>query len=97
MFLPCSLLIQDGFSEDNWKEAVQAVAAAKVREVQIVFNVKSTQRPRTVDTISAGLAQNKFIRKIRLRQVPQEISQSARQTLMTNSGVTYVYMTCELY
>ena len=90
MFLPCSLLIQDGFSEDNWKEAVEAIAATKVREVHMLFNVSSTQKPRVVDTISVGLAQNKFIRDIALQQVPEEIIEQTRQTLKTNSGVTRV-------
>ena len=92
MFLPCSLLIQDGFSEDNWKEAGEAVAAAKVRKVCMWFNDSSTQRSRAVDTISAGLARNKFIREIILRQVPEEIIKRTRQTLKTNSGVTHVVM-----
>ena len=77
-------------SEDNCKEAVEATAAAKVRNVDILFNDRSTQSTRTVDTISAGLALNKFISKIELYQVPEEIIESTRQTLKTNSGVTYV-------
>ena len=93
MFLPCSLLIQDDFSEDNWKEAVEAVAVAKLRKMFMAFNNSSTQRPRVVDTISAGLAQNKFIRDVRLWQVPEEIIERTRQTLKTNSGVTHVYVT----
>ena len=95
MFLPCSLLIQDGFSEDNWKEAVEAIAAAKVRKVNITFNDSSTQKPRAVDTISAGLARNKFIRDITLWQVPEEIIEPTRQTLRTNSGVTHVSVDSE--
>ena len=90
MFLPCSLLIQDGFSEDNWKEAGEATAAAKVRGVFVIFNNSSTQIPRVVDTISAGLAQNQFIREIRLQKVPKEILEPTRHTLWTNSGVTFV-------
>ena len=69
---------------------MEAVAAAKVREVRMMFNVSSTQRPRAVDTISAGLARNKFIREITLRGTPKEIVESTRQTPRTNSGVTDV-------
>ena len=92
MFLPCSLLIQDGFSEDNWKEAGKAIAAAKVRVVEIYFDYRSNTRHRAVETISTRLARNKFIREIRLYQVPEETIDPARQRLRTNSGVKYLYM-----
>ena len=69
---------------------MEAVAAANVRKVNIKFNVSSTQRPSAVDTISAGLAWNKFIREIWLWQVPEEIIEPTRQTLRTNIGVTDV-------
>ena len=69
---------------------MEAIAAAKVREVHMLFDDSSTQRPRAVDTISARLARNKFIIAIRLGQVPEEINELTRQTLMTNSGVTRV-------
>ena len=71
---------------------MEAVAAAKVRKVDMTFNDSSTQRPRAVDTISAGLALNKFIREVRLHKVPEEIIEATRQTLRTNSGVTHVYV-----
>ena len=71
---------------------METVAAAKVREVYMFFNDRSTQRPRAVDTISVGLAQNKFIRDIMLRHVPQEIIEPTRQTLRTSSGVTRVFV-----
>ena len=75
---------------------MEAVAAAKVRKVYMHFGSSSTQRPRAVDTISVGLARNKFIREIRFRQVPKEIIQPTRQTLRTNSGVTHVDVTCTI-
>ena len=71
---------------------MEAVAAAKVRKVDVTFNDSSTQRPRAVDTISAGLALNKFIREVRLHKVPEEIIEPTRQTLRTNSSVTQVYV-----
>ena len=97
MFLPCSLLIQDGFSEDEWKEAEEAVATAKVREVCLVFDDKSSQRSRAVQTITDGLVRNEFIRYITLRQVPEEMTDLVRQTLQTNSGVTHVRVTYEQF
>ena len=69
---------------------MKAIAAAKVRKVDMEFNDSSTQRRKAVDTISAGLARNKFIREIRLYRVPGEIIVRTRQTLTTNSGVTCV-------
>ena len=36
LFLPCSLLIQDGLSEDQWKETEEATASAKVYGVPFV-------------------------------------------------------------
>ena len=90
LFLPCSLLIQDGFSEDQWRVAEEAVATAKVKIVHLWFNEKSTQRQRAVHALTAGLARSTFVRDITLRHVPVEMIESVRQTLSTNSGLTAV-------
>ena len=86
LFLPCSLLIQDGLSEDQWKETEEATASAKVRKVMLWFDV-SRQRSRAVQTISNVLAMNSFITRIELWDVPEEMKESVKQTLKT---VTYV-------
>ena len=95
LFLPCTLLIQDGFSEDEWKEAEEAVATAKVRLVHLVFDDESRQRSRAVQTITDGLVRNEFIRYITLQRVPEEMVETARQTLQTNSGARHVHVTHE--
>ena len=87
LFLPCSLLIQDGLSEDQWKEAEEAAASAKVRTVYLEFDVKSRQRSRAVQSISNGLATNRSITRIELWNVPEEMKESVKQTLKT---VTYL-------
>ena len=96
LFLPCSLLIQDGFSEADWKEAEEAVASAKVEYVWLEFNNKSTQRQRAVHTLTAGLTRSTFVRNIRLWHVPVEMVESVRQTLSTDRRVTRVRVTSEL-
>ena len=83
LFLPCSLLIQDGLSENQWKEAEEAAASAKVRIVQLEFDVNSRQRSRAVQTISNGLARNIFITHTTLLRVPEEMKESVKQTLKT--------------
>ena len=93
LFLPCSLLIQNGFSEEQWVEAEEAVATAKVERVDLWFNEESTQRQRAVHTLTAGLARNTFVRDITLRHVPVEMTESVRQKLSINSGVIYVDVT----
>ena len=90
MFLPCSLFIQDGFSEADWKEAEDAVATARVETVSLNFNNKSTQIQRAVHALTAGLARSTFVRVINLGHVPVKMIESVRQTLHTNSGVTWV-------
>ena len=87
LFLPCPLLIQDGLSEDQWKEAEEAVASAKVRKVVLRFDVNSRQRSRAVQTISDGLAKNWFIRDIILYKVPKEMNEPVKQTLITVMAV----------
>ena len=54
------------------------------------FNDKSNQRQRAVHALAAGLARSTFIRVTILRRVPVEMIESVRQTLSTNSGMTYV-------
>ena len=90
MFHSCSLLIQDGFSEEQWVEAEEAVASAKVEKVYLGFNEESTQRQRAVHTLTAGLARSTFVRGITLSHVPVEMIKSVRQTLSTNRRVTHV-------
>ena len=92
LFLPCSLLIQDGFSEEQWVEAEEAVATAKVESVDLWFNVKSTQRQRAVHALTAGLARSTFVRFINLSHVPVEMIESVRQTLSTNRRVIHVHV-----
>ena len=72
-------------SEDQWKEAEEAAASAKVREVQLSFGVR--QKSRAVQTICDGLATNTFITHIALWNVPEEMKESVKHTLKT---VTYV-------
>ena len=90
LFLPCSLLIQDDLSEDQWKEAEEAAASAKVGMVMLEFDKQSRQRSRAVQTISNGLATNKLIECIILHNVPEEMKESVKQTLKTVTDV-YVY------
>ena len=73
LFLPCSLLIQDGLSEDQWKEAEEAAASAKVKKMWLHFDVNSRQRSRAVRSIRNGLAKNNFIQRNRLLNVPKEM------------------------
>ena len=77
--------------------AEEAVATAKVRKVNLVFDAKSRQRSQAVQTITDGLVRNEFIRDIRLCHVPKEMVETARQTLQTNSGATRVHVTHELF
>ena len=89
LFLPCSLLIQDGLSDDQWKEVEEAAASAKVRKVWLYFGETSRQRPRAVQSISNGLALNKFIGHIELFCIPKDTNETVRQSLTT---VTEVYV-----
>ena len=85
--LPRCLLIQDGLSVDEWKEAEEAATSARVKKVDLPFDVNSRQRSRAVQTISNGLAKNKFIEHVELFGVPKEMKESVKQALKT---VTYV-------
>ena len=86
-----SLLIQDGFSEDEWNEAEEMVATSKVRMVQLVFDRNSIQRPRAIEAISDGLARNKFIQRIVLSNVPEEMETAVRHKLCNFSVTLHVY------
>ena len=82
-----ALLIQDGLSEDQWKEAEEAAASAKVKGVFLYFDLHSRQRSRAVQSICNGLAKNKFIKVITLVLVPGQMQELVKQTLKT---VAYV-------
>ena len=91
VLLPCSLLIQDGFSEEQWMEAVEAVATAKVLSISLWFGDNSTHRQRAVTTITDGLALNKFVRRAQLYRVPEEMHASVKQKLCHSILTVDVY------
>ena len=85
-----SLLIQDGFSEEQWMEAEETVATAKVLRVELWFDVNSTHRQRAVTAITDGLALNKFVRRAELHCVPEEMHASVKQKLCHSIQTVYV-------
>ena len=91
VLLPCSLLIQDGISEEQWMEAEEAIATAKVLRVTLCFDIKSTHRQRAVTTITDGLTLNKFIRSAELVYVPKEMRASVEQKLCHSIRTVDVY------
>ena len=91
VLLPCSLLIQDGFSEEQWMEAEEAIATAKVLRVELWFDVNSTHRQRAVTTITDGLTLNKFVRTAKLYNVPKEMRASVKQKLCHSIQTVHVY------
>ena len=91
VLLPCSLLIQDGFSEEQWMEAEEAIATAKVLRVDLCFDAKSTHRQRAVTAITDGLALNKFVRSAELHCVPEEMRASVKQKLCHSIQTVHVY------
>ena len=91
MFLPCSLLIQDGFNKQEWKEAEEAVTTAKVKKVMLSFNDKSTVRHRAIQAVTTGLSSNKFIGEITLFGVPQEVKAAVEDKLHSSSVEVYVH------
>ena len=86
-----SLLIQDGFSEEQWKETEEAVTTAKVKKVLLSFNNKSSERCRAIQTITTGLSSNKFIGKITLRRVPEEMKAAVEDKLHSSSVRVHVF------
>ena len=91
VLLPCSLLIQDGFSEEQWMEAEEAIATAKVLRVELCFDEDSTHRQRAVTTITDGLTLNKFVRTAELYNVPVEMHASVKQKLCHSIQTVHVY------
>ena len=85
MFLSCSLLIQDGFSEADWKEAEETFTTAKVKLVLLEFNKNSTERRRAIQTVTTGLSSNKFIKEIVLFGVPGELRAAVIDKLHSSS------------
>ena len=83
-------LIQDGFSEEQWMEAEEAIATAKVLGVELWFDDNSTHRQRAVTAITDRLAWNKFVRKARLYRVPEEMRASVKQKLCHSIQTVHV-------
>ena len=54
--------IQDSLSMDQWMEAKEAAASAKVTKLILVFDAESRQRARAIQAITDGLATNTFVR-----------------------------------
>ena len=83
--------MQDGFSEEQCKEAEEAIAAAKVVSIDLFFDINSSHRQRAVTAISDGLALNKFVRRVQLYRVPKEMHVSVKQKLCHSIQTVHVY------
>ena len=62
-----------------------------MKQVLLEFNNKSTVRHRAIQTVTAGLSSNKFIGKITLFGVPQEMKAAVEDKLHSSSVEVHVY------
>ena len=82
-----SVCIQDGFSEEQWQEAEEAVSTAKVKNMELHFAHNSQERSRALQAITGGLAWNKFVGKIVMWGVPEQM-QAIVERKLCNSSLT---------
>ena len=76
-------------SEEEWAQLEEAASCAKVVKVKMyVLYSDPVSSARASIVLAAGLVQNKVLKEVELYSVPQNVEQSVRQILQSNTKLT---------
>ena len=81
----CVLYLQRRWSEEDWAQLEEAASCAQVVKVKV--NVYRSARASRA--LAAGFSKNPLLREVELELVPEELVESVRETLCTNTALTF--------
>ena len=82
--------VQENFSEEEWAQLEGAASCAKVLKVEVDVLLSIGDHARGFTTLAAGLVRNKALRDVELKNVPEEVKLSLRETLHSNTQLITV-------
>ena len=88
----CVLYLQERLIEEYWAQLEEAASCAKVVKVKVdvhsdFSNSVDDNVCRASRALAAGFSKNPLLREVELRQVPEELVESVRGTLCTNTAL----------
>ena len=83
------MYLQWRFREEEWAQLEEAASCAKVVKVKVdVLGCDQGSRARGFTVLAAGLVKNKVLKEVELYGVPENVEQSVRQILQSNTELT---------
>ena len=91
--LCCVLYLQGRLSEEYWAQLKEAASCAQVVKVKVnvqgdVLSYCDCIYTRASRALAAGFSKNPLLREVELGWVPEELVESVRGTLCTNTALT---------
>ena len=83
------MYLQDEFSEEEWAQLEEAASCAQVVKVKVtVWGLVSDGKCCTV--LAAGLVRNKVLKEVEFTGVPENMEETVREILQSNTELTVV-------
>ena len=77
------------FSEEEWAQLERAASCAKVLKVEVdVLYSHGGDAARGCTVLAAGLVRNITLRKVKLENAPEEVKESFKDTLCSNTQLS---------
>ena len=80
------MYLQWRLSEEDWVLLEEAASCAQVVKVKVNVNYSA----RASRALAAGFSKNPLLREVELGRVPEELVESVRGTLCTNTTLTVI-------
>ena len=78
------MYLQRKLSEEDWAQLEEAASCAQVVKVKVDVEYSA----RASRALAAGFSKNPLLREVELEWVPEELVESVRGTLCTNTAIT---------
>ena len=93
--LCCVLYLQGRLSEEDWAQLEEAASCAQVLKVKVYVkndleSYSDSTYARASRALAAGFSRNSSLREVTLHFVPEELVESLRRTLCTNTALTVI-------
>ena len=85
------MYLQEWFSGEEWAQLEEVARCAKVVKVDVdLWASDQAIRARAGTVLAVGLVKNKVLKEVTLSGVPENVEESVRQILQSNTELTVV-------
>ena len=76
------------YSEEEWAQLERAASCAKVKKVEVDLQYSYGDTARGCTVLAAGLVRNITLREVELKNAPEEVKESFKDTLCSNTQLS---------